>query len=547
MTEPIPPSGQDESGGFSPDNPPSAETMASRMYAVHATHVLPQDSWLRPGAKAGHDGVLHDKEPPSFRPTLHFALGGMVQPHEGGSWETAPYAALAPLGSLTEQLASLYPHDTTVVGDVALHSAGVALLVPEGTDTSHLPPGVNVKSYPPERSLRQATAEHIAEQGGWNLTTRAGGAGLDASAHLGDTQINDIRFFENYLEANPHVSYGPHTQSVKGEAYRYGMVDQVVGRSIHALKDEGPFYDPTLVLFEAKLARHHLEKLDESVHAGPLPPHALETFTSKKEAAQSWLDVLDCDERLRKEYGVTIAKAPDEVFRKIEELHDDKELLWEYVSSHRQELDVARPETPHAGHYVMLGQYCSAMPRAELDELKQSNPEMFSQLDMPQLDMIYALTRLAESGEHRDGENLHQLLADSVRQIPEETRQAYEVLIPQIMETYLYKDSLRLPATLDVFSQPEMSKLLGLNESEQPMKTLGDLIRRHPSTKALAPIEFTPAEQQKIDQFIAKGELKPLPKWDIDEIATFAEAKEHAKEIRSELGFYRYYLDNEEA
>lgn len=534
--------------GFSTENPPSAETMAAHMYAVHATNVLPQDSWLRPGAKAGHDGVLHDNEPPSFRPTLHFALGGMVQPHEAGSWENAKYAALAPLGNLTEQIASLYPHDTTVVGDFALHSAGVTLLVPEGTDMSHLSSEVEVKEYTSDRTLRQATAEHIAKQGGWNVTMRPGQAGLDASAHLEDAQINDIRFFEKYLEAHPHISYGPHTRSAKGEAYRYGMVDQAVSTGIYALKDEGSFYDPTLVLFQAKLARHHLEKLDAAVHNSPLQQHALETFTQKKDAAQNWLDVLDCDERLRKEYGVTIAKAPKEVFSKIEELHTDKERLWEYLSSQRRELNVAQEETPHVGHYVNLGQYCSAMSRAELDELKQSQPEMFSNLDMPQLDTIYALTRLAESGEHRKGENLEQLLSDSIKQIAEENKKAYQVLIPQIMETYLYKDSLRLSATLSVFDQPEMRALLKLEDNKQPMKTLGDLIRCHPLTKVLSTtIEFTPTEHQRIDDEIAKGYLNPLPKWEIDEIETFAEAKQHADDINSELAFYRYMLNKEDA
>src|SRR3990167_3560807 len=67
---------------YSPENPPPLEVLESKVFAVHATPILPECGALKAGAR---DISASDKweggEPPSFRPTIHFALGELVQEH----------------------------------------------------------------------------------------------------------------------------------------------------------------------------------------------------------------------------------------------------------------------------------------------------------------------------------------------------------------------------------------------------------------------------------------------------------------------------------
>jgi len=84
----------------------------TRLFAVTATDVFPEDGKLRAGAisKSGK------ADPPSFRPTVHFALGELVREHGHNSWDSRRYAILAPLQQLEPQLINVMTHDTSTRG-----------------------------------------------------------------------------------------------------------------------------------------------------------------------------------------------------------------------------------------------------------------------------------------------------------------------------------------------------------------------------------------------------------------------------------------------
>jgi len=540
---------------YSIENPPSAEVLEQNMYAVHATRVLPLDNILRAGGKARPDGTIHDEEPASFRPTLHFSLGGVVQSHSGGhGWDQMPYGVVAPLKTLSPHLVNIYPQDAFTLGNVPLDQEGVTLLVPEGTDTSHIPPEVHVKAYPPHQTLGEATDEHIKAQGGWLVDAAEGNADIGAPAQIEEIPINDLLFFEPYLAANPRISFGPHIRSIRGEAFRLGVVDQAVQTSIFSLEESSSYnpYNPLSARFQTALARHHLQELDAFLKHNSIPPDMAEIYETKKEQALEWLQITDCDARLRKEYGVTLDPASSnealseetkKILHEAERQRHDKDTLWEYVHSKVEHLPAAVETHITPRDYALFGELCSSMPRAELVEWRQSQPEVFEGVEAAPLDLFYGLVRSTVMGNQVYNEHLDSVITQAVEHIPDAERSQYKGLITDIIAPFLRKDSVQLPIALHVLDQQPLSDMLQLEPSNYSMQKLSDLIKRHPDTKVLVKTpDYTPHEQQIVDAILASGQVYVAPV-DVSGVEDFRTAQGQARAKQMALSRLQTSID----
>lgn len=164
---------------YSPDNPPNLQDLANRVYAVHTTPILPEDNVMVAGARNIRPDAHWQDETTSFRPTIHFALGEVVQGHDGHTWDDQQYAVVAPLGSLEDQLVNVLPHDTFVLGNVVL-TPDMTVIAPDGTDLSGMI--AETTTYRSGEQLRDAVNRVIAEKGGWPIRMQDKDVTIDTPA-----------------------------------------------------------------------------------------------------------------------------------------------------------------------------------------------------------------------------------------------------------------------------------------------------------------------------------------------------------------------------
>lgn len=502
---------------------PHADELESRLYAVHATHVLPQGDEMIVGARAGLGGYLYENEPPSFRATGHFSLGGVVGKHAGGYWEESPYAIMTPLRNLTEQLVNVSVDDTFVIGNVALSKPGTILLVPEGTDVEHLPPTVTVKAYPPTDTLRDTVNAHITEAGGWLIDT-SGPPGIGVSANVEGRPVNTEALLTPLLELYPYLSYGSHPHSIRGEAFRFGIAEQSLQYAVHSATTAGASLAP--MAFMEAIAKHSIRKLDMQLHGSSISKEALTVFDIKSIAAMEWLAIPECERRLRTEYGVTLGGASPEIIEELTARRHDTQALWQFALSKLSELPKAPEEKAlSATEYSICGAAIGGMPPDELENWLEHHPTIARRFDTSKLNIFYALNRTLIKADKTES-SLKELLTESLAAIPAHEVEDYRHAIMQAMQPYLHKKSTRLPQALALLERPRMQQFLQIVEHSQPLTSLGDLIRYYPETSRLGqPIPRTVQQEQKIQELIARGTLAPEPDNDPDDFTSLEEAQ----------------------
>jgi len=160
--------------------------IGKKIYAVHATRALPEKGLIRIGNPY-----------PSFRPAIHWNLGELVQPHNNATWESEPYAVLAPIDELKNQIINLYPRDTMTIGDFKLTSSAT-LIVPFGTPIEN-DQAFEVFRYDPQKSsLRESVEKALNLKGAWTIDTSKGGL-FDTPADLYGKNVSSRVFFEPFL------------------------------------------------------------------------------------------------------------------------------------------------------------------------------------------------------------------------------------------------------------------------------------------------------------------------------------------------------------
>ena len=196
----------------------------SRIYAVHAMHILPRDGILKAGVVARVDseeigvGVGLKKGDPvpgvaGWRPTLHFSVGKLADdiPSSGLIISDRSYALITPLSSLLDRLVGLSLEDAFILGDFNI-PMGSTLLVREGNEkeAKSLPWGeavtiITIKSTLP---LSTAVLMNIQKKGGLIAPTT-----LLSTRMPSFTEEN----LKKAIAAYPYVILGEHQHHLLGK------------------------------------------------------------------------------------------------------------------------------------------------------------------------------------------------------------------------------------------------------------------------------------------------------------------------------------------
>ncbi len=471
---------------YSPENPPPLEILESKIFAVHATPILPESGTLKAGAR---DISAGDKwqgdEPPSFRPTIHFALGELVQEHSDWSWEKNPYAVVSSLKNLEGQLVNVFPHDTFVLGDLQLQE-GMILLVPKGTDISKIPQGVEVKEYDSKTGLRQTVDSTISEKQGWHIQMKPEGVAIGSVAHIEDAEVNDSKFFQSLFEKYPHISFGTHLDPERGDAFRFGVIEQTLDKVMKNYSDHWLRYSTIEVSFHRSLIVHNLQKLEQTIKNSPINSQALQAFEEKKGKLLGWLNIIDCDLETRQRLGKTFTGASESVQKIVCASRNAPAKLRKFVDERYLELPDAVQESELSS--IVLAGMLSGMSAQELKQFVTDNEAVFAHVNLPEFYSHYAAKRwIVVKNEQSQSEGLDQLLAISLEQLSERPRERDGIF--SNLKEFLNEESNRLGVALTILRNPAVKKHLaeaqGINFSESGPINLSEVIAAHPKTKIL--------------------------------------------------------------
>ena len=444
---------QETSGPYSPDNPPPARLLGEKLYAIHATNYLPAAGVMKAACRdISGDGPEVGNEPPSFRPTLHFSLGEMVQPHGRSSWDDTKFAVMIPLGQLKDQLANVNPYDTFVVGDLKLPE-GSLVLIPDDQPRPDMPPGVQVKTYPSGQPLRKAIDQAVSDADGWALRMTPGGVSNDDKATLEGVEINSSHFFQPFLADCPQAAFGTHTYSAQGQAFRFGGIEQCIDKLAKGFKQYS-WSDPSVRPLFRGLIDHHLAKLDQSMQA--FPPVSQEAYQNKRTRLEGWLRLVDLDSQVQKQHGKTLRGS--DLSPELSKLRDQPEALQAYVQAHLSQFPAA-PEA-QAVSPAMAAQTLASMPPQEVREFCSQHPEALQGVDMPDLFARYAVKRsLLIEDQQAQQEGLDSLLTTSLGQL-----QGSDHPLSDELEPYLRTQSNQLDHALELMRRPAVQAYLSDKE-----------------------------------------------------------------------------------
>lgn len=307
-----------------PDRP-SAELLGNKIFAIHATKYIPKDGIIRAGKSPG----------PGFRPTTHFSLGEVVHSHSAGDWDDVPYAVVTPLKSLEPQLMSLMAFDTFTMGDFAVPREGW-LVIPE-SDKTLAPKNINIHTYDPARkNLREATHELVENLGGWKIRSESGADWRD-EAFIGDKNINTPKFFDAYFKRYPHLSWGLHVNSIKGDADLSGWLARWTNYNLYGwFKDgESALEQSRSPMWDKVVAEEHMNSLERSLksRSTPLPKESWDTFNEVKRKTKKWMNLIEIDQWFRTNHNASFltARLRESERASIMLLADDPKALKKYL------------------------------------------------------------------------------------------------------------------------------------------------------------------------------------------------------------------------
>lgn len=446
---------------YSAENPPPLDVLRSKMFAVHATPILPRDGILKAGTRDITYNKQWDDEPPSFRPTIHFALGELVREHRDHSWDEHPYAVVTPLRALEPQLVNIFPHDTFILGDYKL-TEDATVLVPGGTDTSRLPPNIRVVEYNREPGLRNAVDQVIRDKDGWIIKMQPEGVAIGSVAYIDGIEMNSAEFFRSLFETNPHISFGTHIDPERGDAFRFGVIEQTINTVMKTYSDHWFRYSTVQIQLYKSLVTINLSRLEASLQeARGLAPEALETFEAKKQKLAGWLNVVNADLEIRERLGRTLSGAPEWVQKQVQKDRSDLQRLGETVDSLVDDL----PDAVEEGFISpsTLAEMLHGIPPDELKEFMAENQRAFANTDLPRFYAAYAVDRWMVIKDKRAlEEGLDKMLSGvlPLKITPSDARKHREFEVFDSLKEYLTTDSNRLKTALNILNQPALRQYL---------------------------------------------------------------------------------------
>lgn len=507
---------------YSPENPPPLEALESKVFAVHATPTLPKKGILTAGARDISSDKKWGDEPPSFRPTIHFSLGELVQEHSEQSWDKSPFAVVTPLKSLEGQLVNIFPHDTFILGDYHLTEKDT-LLVPRGTDASELPANLNTVEYNPQMGLRNAVDQVIREKGGWSIRMKPEGVAIGSVAYIEDTEVNSSEFFQSLFDAFPQLSYGTHLEAERGDAFRFGVIEQTVNSVMKNYSNHWFTYSSVQVQLHKSLIEHNLVQLEKSLSGQSLSAEALQAFEDKRGKLAGWLNIINADLETRQRIGRTFIGAPEWIQEELRKVKDDPEALKSVVDRLADELPDAEEQQELSPQ--VLAELLSGMTPEELNQFIAENQRVFDCTNLPQFYANYAIDRWVVIRDKRaTEEGLDQLLEDNLENKSAQWDKNIDKGIFRNLRDFLNTESNRLRVALRILRQPVVQKHLterfGFEFEPDGPNTLEDLIRAHPETKLLfnqKPLSLN-ADQQKAYEFLKNIDIVYEPRHKLQDV-----------------------------
>lgn len=263
-----------------------------RTLAVHLTNYFPKDGFVR--ASIENRG--------RFAPTLHFALGQPVIDHAFGKWSQKQYGVLLPLGAMRDQILNLFPQDTFVLGDVKLPPEAT-IFVPNG---ERIPPGLpfQIRHYNAEMGIKNTIEEYIRSSG--TLVFKA--PPPFSPEHLivngkevpGEEAFRSL--FRDFFSKNKEVTSTSHDYTPWGKI-DYGIID-LLGRW---LRDSSPLeLKSNRVILDTLSIQDSLLEVHRIYRRMKLPEAAQKSFTGHLKNLRDYLNLLQVDVALRKEFGKSI-------------------------------------------------------------------------------------------------------------------------------------------------------------------------------------------------------------------------------------------------
>ncbi len=277
--------------GDAPHCPPAAE-IETRIFAVHGTNRFPRHGVVA----AGSDLPAH------FRPGAHFSLGGLSNGMDARC--RYRFGVVAPLGCLADQLLSVGPTDSFVLGDVPL-SRQTTIVLPDGQSTGDLPPDIPVVFYPPEKGLRRAIDDVIRDARGWDIVL-PDSLEIGHVARIERRDIATPAFFERFLASRPHIAFGGHAGSEVGEAALFGMTDRLVqGLSRPYRSPLAPPLGTAKLAFILAVIGYLLARID-AAYRSTWAASCLIALDQAIATARPWISLGKRDVALRRSHGKTL-------------------------------------------------------------------------------------------------------------------------------------------------------------------------------------------------------------------------------------------------
>lgn len=297
---------------------PDVETLTSRIYAVHATRMLPSQGILTTGLGNTLDPLF-----PDFRCTLHFSLGEMVRPVEGViSWEDCPFALVTPLKTLIPQLINVNCYDTFILGDFQLQETSI-LVVPESY-REQLSDAAWYQCHfynPLDTTLRLAVDQVIAEQGGWAIRMNDEDREDELNeAYFEGQNINTLSFFFPLKLAYPYLSIGTRFDSLDGEAYLFGSLEVELWQLatyFFAVAPSHTYATIKSLIFARDTIADHKYELSNYVSSLPFTATAEGPFYQKITLVDTWINIIQAELYLRQMYKKSLVGSRHDVWENI--------------------------------------------------------------------------------------------------------------------------------------------------------------------------------------------------------------------------------------
>ena len=470
---------------YSVDNPPSADEIRDKVFAVHATSILPTSGSMKAGAEDKWNRWDGD-EPPSFRPTIHFALGELVREHRRSSWEEEPYAVVARLRSLEQQLVNLFTHDSFILGDFKL-TTDTILVVPEDTDTSEIPSDIPIVRYDSNTTLRQAVDTTIRNQNGWHIQMKPEGGAIGSTGKINNVEINRAEFFKKLIEERPYISFGTHIDPEKGEAFRIGVVERLIVSVMRSYLSESFKYSSVRVELYKKLIKHHIEKINQWIRQTSLNRNAIRVLKEKQKKVEGWLNIIDADLTVRKKLGVTLTAGNKRTKATIIEHRDNFRSLLNKVLGLAENGDLKNENQELDMHYSLLSEQLSGMTMKELQGFIKENHQIFQHINLPKLYVQYGIVRWILIGTKRaEKEGILSLIGVNLQLVKADE---YYMICFSHLENFLCVDNNRLSLALEILKYKPLRNFLEeqygfIFEKDEPC-CIEDVVRAHPELKGV--------------------------------------------------------------